>query len=389
MPQEGQENDSLKENEHIAKFLTEHYFPSFNDNNPPGYAVMLSGGWGCGKTFLIQKVMADYATNHTGKQQEELFLYISLYGIKSTEEIDSAIFQKLHPVLSSNIGGVAASISSKLLFKGFKLDVSEEELKKLGKAFQEITPKEKNKIFILDDLERCSIDKQELLGYINNLVEHNGKRVILLSNEEKLFSREQKTREYKEKIIGKTFKVTPDFDRAFDSFIGSIKDKNARAILKRYRKTIQGVYAFINNNNLRSMKQAIINFPHFINQYKRNRMGANEKTFPKRSLYPVHTDGTLLDHTVQFYFYLSLGEKGGEIDKDNWISAINNFCAGIKSTEGTNTNEWYETKQSKSSDKQRKDSGIYDSILGEDWYDAVVNSKNVSEILEGEPAVSK
>lgn len=41
-------------------------------------------------------------------------------------------------------------------------------------------------IFIFDDLERCACPPNEILGYINGLVEHEGAKVILIANEREI-----------------------------------------------------------------------------------------------------------------------------------------------------------------------------------------------------------
>ena len=43
-----------------------------------------------------------------------------------------------------------------------------------------------NKIFCFDDLERCKIPLPEVLGYINDYVEHKNLKVVFLSNEKEI-----------------------------------------------------------------------------------------------------------------------------------------------------------------------------------------------------------
>ena len=38
-------------------------------------------------------------------------------------------------------------------------------------------------MIVFDDLERCSIDITDLLGYINSFVEHEGVKVVVLADE--------------------------------------------------------------------------------------------------------------------------------------------------------------------------------------------------------------
>ena len=52
----------------------------------------------------------------------------------------------------------------------------------------------KESIIVFDDLERCEIEINKVLGMINNLVEHNDVRIILVANQKEIgrmsFSRE-------------------------------------------------------------------------------------------------------------------------------------------------------------------------------------------------------
>lgn len=41
-------------------------------------------------------------------------------------------------------------------------------------------------LICFDDLERCGLPINEILGYINSLVEHNMCKVIILANEEEI-----------------------------------------------------------------------------------------------------------------------------------------------------------------------------------------------------------
>ena len=41
-------------------------------------------------------------------------------------------------------------------------------------------------VLIFDDVERCQIDVIELMGFLNNLCENKGYRVILIANEDEI-----------------------------------------------------------------------------------------------------------------------------------------------------------------------------------------------------------
>jgi predicted ATPase len=86
-----QDNNSI--NSHVETYL-DYYFSL---PHAPGFAVLLKGKWGSGKTWFINKYCEKFKDNKDNKQK---CLYISLYGMTAFSEIEDAFFQQLHPVLS-------------------------------------------------------------------------------------------------------------------------------------------------------------------------------------------------------------------------------------------------------------------------------------------------
>ena len=55
------------------------------------------------------------------------------------------------------------------------------------------------------------MSNDDILGYINQFVEHDGYRVIVLANEEaKTLGRDSGFAAIKEKVIGRTFQIRPN-----------------------------------------------------------------------------------------------------------------------------------------------------------------------------------
>ena len=66
-------------NKEIIEVLEEYV------NNPKKqYAILIDGEWGCGKTHFIK--------NEYIKKEDANKVYISLYGVKSKEEINKKIY---------------------------------------------------------------------------------------------------------------------------------------------------------------------------------------------------------------------------------------------------------------------------------------------------------
>ncbi len=65
----------------------------------PRYAVLLKGPWGAGKTYFVKKFFS--AARSSGAKREEFkHLYVSLYGMASTKQVEAECFRQLHPILS-------------------------------------------------------------------------------------------------------------------------------------------------------------------------------------------------------------------------------------------------------------------------------------------------
>ena len=234
-------NENL--NQHITEFL--HYYCNLPS---PQYAVMLKGKWGSGKTHYVK----DYLK--TLDQESQKYVYVSLYGVTSYDEIETKFLEALHPTLYNKKTLLSGKIAKGLLKAELKVDIDEAHIQH-EKNIPLLDTEEQ--ILIFDDLERCSIDINDLLGYINYFVEHQHYKVIVLANDEKFTSDNYK--DIKEKLIGKTFEVVSNTDLAYESFIHTLNNE----LFTEYKKDIIGIYIQSGYNNLRVLRQAILDFDRF------------------------------------------------------------------------------------------------------------------------------
>lgn len=246
-------------NNHITDFLD--YF--CNPKNSFEYAVMLDGDWGCGKTHFIKNYQ---------DQSSLKFLHISLYGLSKLSEIDSLIFQKLHPVLGSNFVGVVGKILTKSLKASIKIDLDQDGESETSLSAQGIEGKlpeflrnTNDYIMVFDDVERCQMPICELLGYLNFFVEFQGQKVILISNEKEIDTKavNKKYKDIKEKLIGKTFKVSGNVEEAFETLYKSIKNRALKAKLKKQKEFIIKIHNCSKYENIRILKQSILDYEYF------------------------------------------------------------------------------------------------------------------------------
>jgi hypothetical protein len=237
-------------NQHISQFL-DYYIKLPN----PQYAVLLKGKWGSGKTYFINEYKEHLKTNN------KKYIYVSLYGVTSYDEIETKFLQSSNPEI----------FNEKSLFIGKLTDafINENIKKSLGQIKKSLSSlNAKGNILIFDDLERCSINIVDLLGYINNFVEHQSYKVILIANEEEL----EKTDKYtliKEKLVGKTLEITSNKQEAYDDFLKEFKNKKnvIDKIFNEYKYIILNIYEDSQYNNLRVLRQSILDFERIYNEF--------------------------------------------------------------------------------------------------------------------------
>lgn len=254
-------------NQHIITSLN-----SYKSNPDPRYAMMIKGKWGCGKTYLVKKWIEDTFNNPENKSEAVLEpIKISLYGLTDTEQITQVIDRQLHPFLYSKaakIGAGILKIAGKVVLRtdfdfnnngnnDATLSTSLDSLSFLASNDEDIKP-DSLKLLVFDDLERSFIPMKQLLGYINNIVEHCGCHVIVIGEESKVPKIDKDILEdFKEKTVGKEFEVEPDLDSAISQFINEIPKVDW---LNGQRELIKKVFAASQCNNLRILRQCLYDF---------------------------------------------------------------------------------------------------------------------------------
>lgn len=167
------------------------------DEDLYNYAVLIDGEWGCGKTYFIKEHLYDELEKHeknraeAGQYKERRVVYLSLYGIKSVDDVSKQILMESYLSKTGKIKGFlkkGTEVTGKMLpvffdilkAKGLELDA--DNVSNAVGGLLSI----KDSILIFDDLERCDCPINEILGYINTFVEHDGMKVILVANQKEI-----------------------------------------------------------------------------------------------------------------------------------------------------------------------------------------------------------
>lgn len=221
----------------------------------PNYAVFINGPWGSGKTWFIKKYLEE--------NKNEKYIYVSLYGVKSLQEIEDLFFKAINPIFASKYTSVLAQVIKPLAATvnagtAGTVDISPESLNLKG-----LFPKTSDKLLVFDDLERC-LALSEALGFINRFVEHEGNKVIILGDKSQI-SKEEKEKfgTTEEKTIGRSFTLTPEFKESFESFLTLGNSKNAQHALNQNYSVIEECFQRSECHNLRILKYCTMEFQRF------------------------------------------------------------------------------------------------------------------------------
>jgi len=163
------------------------------------YAMLIDGEWGCGKTYFVQHELTEVIKTHEqASETARKVKYISLYGCKNIQDIQENIMWSLADEVK---GKIVKKIGNKIKLKQSQGTVGNILLtsKKIGTALLKTQMPDANLydmvgnwfqlnqyIFIFDDIERCDCPLNEMFGFINGLVEHEGAKVILVANEKEI-----------------------------------------------------------------------------------------------------------------------------------------------------------------------------------------------------------
>lgn len=199
-------------------------------------ALMVSGEWGCGKTYHIEKVVMP-----TLQQDGWNTVKVSLFGIESVNEIPLRIAENYKRPESSEGDGtekeknkwwqISREETGKAVVKGAQLISSISWLESFvdvktlvgnnSSLLYKLIPSETT-VIILDDIERVidTIDIHTLLGAINGLVEQRSYKVVVIANNSYMQQKGDVKLVFKEKVIEKTLVYEPDVVAIFKELCG-------------------------------------------------------------------------------------------------------------------------------------------------------------------------
>lgn len=243
-------------------------------------ALLLTGPWGCGKSYLMKQIAKDL-----NQEKAAAIAVISLFGLDSISAINKRVKDEYISLKLGTLGKSARKLSKKLAI------LVKDGLAVAGSAAPGVTglaaasqglssalsydlfgffdvqstignnDSKRKFVIVFDDLERCDINsKKDILGAINNFVENKQIKVIVIADEDKIDGDDY--REYKEKLISRTLCLTADYDSIIENISANYAEAadGYRDFLKENADLIKSVFVESRTSNIRMLKTILADF---------------------------------------------------------------------------------------------------------------------------------
>ena len=321
------------------------------------YAIMINGEWGSGKTYFWNHKIRNRIENMTVNGKKLTTIYMSLYGISNLEEISKKIFIETTQLMDKNLKKYMDNNGQTFIPEYAKTGLDMANFfgvtQNGDKVDYENFFSTDDKVLCFDDLERANVDVIDILGYINNFVEHDHIKTIIICNEKELSTKlkssnlEMKTfiatylldkedkllttdkpmvekiedtiedvfdkandyERIKEKLIGETFEYAPEFTYIINGLL--IRYENNSELIRFLRENtnlIVSTFIKSGTRNLRILK-------HALNDFK--------KIFDMVNDYYPNTNNRILQTMLIFTIAISFEIKAGKVTKEKFVN-INN-----------------------------------------------------------------
>lgn len=309
-----------------------------NEEEPVG-ALLLTGEWGCGKTYLIEKMLQKSIA------KTAFVLRISLFGITNTDGIHMAVKQAWLDAYCKEKGISSLAEKTKKLKKVISaINVVPDVIKGITTSDFTSLIVIKNKIggksviLVFDDLERCRMDYVDVLGAINDYCENMKIHTVIVANQDKIRKNYEETIinavitekepdgnvsskidineksivlkipakeepgaipyiEIKEKIIQRTVQYIPDFEAIIAAVIEEMrfKDETYKEFVSKCQSELLELFAPDRSeevggdrpHNIRSLKCAISDFYRVYEILTRNQIENIDKWFYSFTSYVI------------------------------------------------------------------------------------------------------
>ncbi len=322
------------------------------------YAIMINGEWGSGKTYFWNHKIRNKIESLQLNGKRYTTIYMSLYGISNLEDISKKIFIETTQLMDKNLKKFMNYSEQKTIPEYAKTGLDMANFFGVTQNGDKVNYEEffntDDKILCFDDLERANVDVIDILGYINNFVEHDHIKTIIICNEKELATKlkssnlEMKTfiatylldkqgdlnvndkpmvekiqekieyvfdkandyERIKEKLIGETFEYAPEFSYIINGLL--MRYENNEDLIRFMRSNTNLIISTFNKSgtrNLRILKHALNDFKKIYTMVNKNYPNTNYRVMQ-----------TMLIFTIAVSFEI----KAGKITKEKFLNINSN-----------------------------------------------------------------
>ena len=285
-------------------------------------------------------------------------IYMSLYGISNLEEISKKIFIETTQLMDKNLRKFMDANGQTTIPEYAKTGIDMANFFGVTENGDKVDYGEffstDDKVLCFDDLERANVDVIDILGYINNFVEHDHIKTIIICNEKELSTKlkssnlEMKTfiatylldkqdelnnidkplvekiqekiehvfdkandyERIKEKLIGETFEYAPKFDYIINGIL--MRYESNPDLIRFLRENTGLIISTFNKSgtrNLRILKHALNDFSKIYEMVNKSYANTNHRVMQ-----------TMLIFTIAISFEI----KAGKVTKDKFVNIKDN-----------------------------------------------------------------
>ena len=323
------------------------------------YAIMINGEWGSGKTYFWNHKVRNKIESMQLNGKRYKTIYMSLYGISNLEEISKKIFIETTQLMDKNLKKYMDNKGQVTIPEYAKTGLDMANLFGVTQNGDKLDYAEffstDDKVLCFDDLERANVDVIDILGYINNFVEHDHIKTIIICNEKELSTklkssnlemktfiatylldkegdlvkktdkpmveRIQDTIEYvfdkandyeriKEKLIGETFEYAPEFNYIINGIL--MRYEKYPELIRFLRENTNLIISTFNKSGTRNLRI----LKHALNDFKKIFDMVN-KAYP-------NTNHRVMQTMLIFTIAISFEIKAGKVTKDKFININSN-----------------------------------------------------------------
>ena len=322
------------------------------------YAIMINGEWGSGKTYFWNNKVRNKIDSLQLNGKNYTTIYMSLYGISNLEDISKKIFIETTQLMDKNMKKYMSATGQQAIPEYAKTGLDMANLFGVTQNGDKVDYSKffstDDKVLCFDDLERANVDVIDILGYINNFVEHDHIKTIIICNEKELSTKlknsnlEMKTfiatyildkegdlsktdkpmvekiqdkieyvfdkandyERIKEKLIGETFEYQPEFNYIINGIL--IRYESNPDLIRFLRENTNYIISTFNKSGTRNLRI----LKHALNDFK--------KIYEMVSKYYPNTNYRILQTMLIFTIAISFEIKAGKITKDKFINIMNN-----------------------------------------------------------------